>query len=226
MTGETSVVFVVDDDPAIRRALTRLLRAAGFDTRDFPSPEAFLEAHDPATPGCAVLDVAMPGLSGLELQEALTASGCQRQCIFITGRGDIPMSVRAMKAGAVDFLTKPIDAEQLLGAVRAAVARDTLARRARADVDSITQRLVTLTDREREVMEHVVAGRLNKQIAGELGTAEKTIKVHRGRVMAKMGVRSIADLVRVAQRVGIATTASSPGSCDVPGNPVAVSGKA
>jgi FixJ family two-component response regulator len=210
MLGESAMVFVVDDDPAIRKALTRLLRAAGFDVCDFASPQAFLEAHDPATPGCLVLDVAMPGLNGLELQQALAASGCARSIIFITGHGDIPMSVRAMKAGAVDFLTKPIDDELLLAAIETALARDSLARRARADIDSISQRLATLTDREREVLEHVVAGRLNKQIAAELGTVEKTIKVHRGRVMSKMGVHSVADLVRDAQRAGIESAVTSP----------------
>jgi FixJ family two-component response regulator len=209
MTSEPAVVFVVDDDPAIRKALARLLRAAGFEARSFPSPQAFRDEHDPATPGCVVLDVALPGLNGLELQEELAASGCPRSIIFITGRGDIPMSVRAMKAGAIDFLTKPIDDEQLLAAIRTALARDRLARRTRAEAESIQERLATLTEREREVLEHVVAGQLNKQIAGDLGTVEKTIKVHRGRVMAKMGVGSLAELVRLAERAGIIPAASS-----------------
>ena len=210
MTTEPDIVFVVDDDPTIRKALTRLLRAGGFEARTFASPQAFLEQHDPAAPGCVVLDVLMPGLGGLELQQALAASGCVRSIIFITGRGDIPTSVRAMKAGAVDFLTKPIDAEQLLPAVRTALARDRQARRAHDELAAIARRLATLTEREREVLEHVVAGQLNKQIAGDLGTVEQTIKVHRGRVMAKMGVHSLAELVRVAERAGIAPAATPP----------------
>jgi FixJ family two-component response regulator len=204
MTAEAAVVFIVDDDPAICRALTRLLRAAGFAARSFLSPQEFLETHDPATPGCVILDVALPGLNGLELQEALATSGCARSIIFITGQGDIPMSVRAMKAGAVDFLTKPVDDKLLLAAIRTAIDRDRLARRARADSEFVAQRLATLTHREREVLEHVVAGQLNKEIARDLGTVEKTIKVHRARVMAKMGVQTLADLVRVAERIGIA----------------------
>jgi len=209
MTADAEVVFVVDDDPGIRKALARLLRAAGFEARGFASPEAFLEEHDPAAPGCVILDVGLPGLNGLELQQALSASGCARSIIFISGQGDIPMSVRAMKAGAIDFLTKPIDDEQLLAAIRTALQRDRQARRARADRNSIAERLATLTEREREVLEHVVAGQLNKHIARDLGTVEKTIKVHRGRVMAKMGVDSLAELVRVAERAGIVPARSS-----------------
>jgi FixJ family two-component response regulator len=197
-------VFVIDDDPSVLRALTRLLTAAGFPARAFASPAAFLEQHDPATPGCLVLDLALPGLDGLQLQQALTASGCARPIVFITGRGDIPTSVRAMKAGAVDFLTKPVDDEDLLAAVRNAVEMDRLARAAQAELDAFKQRLATLTPREREVLAHVVAGRLNKQIAADLGTVEKTIKVHRARVMEKMAAPSLAGLVRIAERLGIA----------------------
>jgi FixJ family two-component response regulator len=203
MSAQPATVFVVDDDPAICKALTRLLRAAGLEVLAFPSPEAFLDQHDPAAPGCLVLDVAMPGLNGLELQAALAASGCERSIIFLTGHGDIPMSVQAMKAGAVDFLTKPIHDEQLLAAIRAAIERDHLARRDCKERKFIEERLATLTPREREVLDHVVAGQLNKQIAADLGTVEKTIKVHRGRVMAKMGVKSLADLVRVTEKAGI-----------------------
>ena len=169
----------------------------------FPSPAAFLEQHDPATPGCLVLDVALPGLDGLELQQALAASGCARPIVFITGRGDIPTSVRAMKSGAVDFLTKPVDDEELLAAVRNAIEMDRRARVAQVELDALGQRLASLTPREREVLAHVVAGRLNKQIAADLGTVEKTIKVHRARVMEKMAARSLADLVRIAERLGI-----------------------
>ena len=196
-------MFVVDDDPSVLRALTRLFTAAGFKARAFASPAAFLEQHDSAAPGCLVLDVALPGLDGLQLQQALTVSGCARPIVFITGRGDIPTSVRAMKGGAVDFLTKPLRDEDLLTAVRSAIEADRLAREAEVEMDALRQRLATLTPREREVLAHVVAGRLNKQIAADLGTVEKTIKVHRARIMAKMAVRSLADLVRIAERLGI-----------------------
>jgi FixJ family two-component response regulator len=203
MTAASTTVFVVDDDPSVLRALTRLFTATGFKARAFASPAAFLEQHDSAAPGCLVLDVALPGLDGLQLQQALTASGCARPIVFITGRGDIPTSVRAMKGGAVDFLTKPVRDEDLLTAVRSAIEADRLAREAQVEMDALKQRLATLTPREREVLVHVVAGRLNKQIAADLGTVEKTIKVHRARIMEKMTVRSLADLVRIAERLGI-----------------------
>jgi FixJ family two-component response regulator len=204
MTASPGTVFLVDDDPAVLKGLERLLRAAGFAVRGFTSPEAFLDQHDPALPGCAVLDLAMAGLSGLDLQRALAARGCDRPVVFLTGRGDIPASVRAMKAGAVDFLTKPVDDEELLTAVRLALDKDRQAREARIKLEVIERRLSALSPRERDVLRHVVAGRLNKQIAAELGTAEKTVKVHRGRVMVKMGVRSVAELVRLTEQVGIA----------------------
>jgi RNA polymerase sigma factor (sigma-70 family) len=196
---------VVDDDPSVLRALTRLLSAAGLETRGFPSPAAFLDAHDPATPGCLVLDVALPGLDGLELQQALAGSDCARPIVFITGRGDIPTTVRAMKGGAVDFLTKPVNDGDLLAAVRNAIEIDRMARQAQVEMDALRQHLASLTPREREVLVHVVAGRLNKQIAADLGTVEKTIKVHRARIMEKMAVRSLADLVRVAERLGVSS---------------------
>jgi FixJ family two-component response regulator len=196
---------VVDDDPSVLRALTRLLSAAGLQARGFPSPAAFFDAHDPATPGCMVLDVALPGLDGLELQQALSVSDCARPIVFITGRGDIPTTVRAMKGGAVDFLTKPVNDAELLAAVHRAIEVDRLGRVARAELDVLKQRLASLTPREREVLAQVVAGRLNKQIAADLGTVEKTIKVHRGRIMEKMAVRSLADLVRVAERLGVSS---------------------
>jgi len=194
---------VVDDDPSVLRALTRLLSAAGLQARGFPSPAAFLEAHNPKVAGCLVLDVALPGLDGLELQQALMDSGCARPIVFITGRGDIPTSVRAMKGGAVDFLTKPVNDGYLLAAVRNALEIDRVAREAEVEMGALKQRLASLTPREREVLAHVVAGRLNKQIAADLGTVEKTIKVHRARIMEKMAVRSLADLVRVAERLGL-----------------------
>jgi FixJ family two-component response regulator len=202
-------VFVVDDDASVVKALSRLLRAKGYDVRSFTSSRTFLDDHDAAVPGCAVLDVAMPDLDGLALQQALTtATGLPRPIIFLTGRGDVPTSVRAMKAGAVDFLTKPVDGGALLAAIARAADQDAKLRQGHAELVAIQDRLASLTPREREVLAHVVAGRLNKQIAGALGTVEKTIKVHRSRMMDKMGVRTVADLVRLAQRVGI----EKPGS--------------
>jgi FixJ family two-component response regulator len=196
-------VFIVDDDPAVLKGLSRLLRSARLNVATCGSPQEFLEQHDPRAPGCLVLDVAMPGLNGLELQAALTEKGSAVPIIFLTGHGDIPMSVQAMKRGAVDFLTKPVDDGDLLRAIRAAIEKDRVARQARAELDEIHQRLATLTPREREVMEHVIAGQLNKQTAADLGTVEKTIKVHRARVMEKMKVQSVAELVRLAERVGV-----------------------
>lgn len=214
MSAVFNTVFVVDDDPPVLKALERLLRGAGFEVQGFRSAQAFLEQHDSTIPGCAILDVAMDGLNGLELQQALAASGCDRPIVFLTGRGDIPMSVRAMKAGAVNFLTKPVDAKDLLAAVRIAIGKDGMARQAGAELEIIERRLAALTPRERQVLGHVVAGRLNKQIAGELGTSEKTIKVHRARVMQKMSVRSVADLVRATARAGIAPAdISQPVNC-------------
>jgi FixJ family two-component response regulator len=187
----------------VLRALTRLLSAAGLEARGFPSPAAFLQAHDPATPGCLLLDLGLPGLDGLEVQQALSAADCARPIVFITGRGDIPTTVRAMKGGAVDFLTKPVNDSDLLAAVRNAIEIDRVAREAQVETGALKQRLASLTPREREVLAHVVGGRLNKQIAADLGTVEKTIKVHRARIMEKMAVRSLADLVRVAERLGL-----------------------
>jgi FixJ family two-component response regulator len=203
MTDGNFTVFLVDDDPGVLKALSRLLRARGFEVQAFTSPQAFLASHEASIPGCAVFDVSMPGLDGLELQQALSAGGSQRPVIFLTGKGDIPTSVRAMKAGAIDFLTKPVNDDDLLAAISRAEKEDAVTRRANAELDSINARFAILTPREREVMTHVIAGRLNKQIAGDLGTVEKTIKVHRGRVMEKLGVRSVADLVRLAEKAGI-----------------------
>ena len=196
-------IFLVDDDAGVLKALTRLLRVKGYDARPYASPHEFLAHHDPTVPGCAVLDVAMPGLDGLALQEALIAEGAPRPIIFLTGKGDIPTSVRAMKAGAIDFLTKPVSDQILLDAIARAEEQDGKSRQAQAELDTIRARMTTLTPREREVLTHVVAGRLNKQIAGDLGTVEKTIKVHRGRMMEKLGVRTVVDLVRMAERAGI-----------------------
>jgi FixJ family two-component response regulator len=206
MTEDAFTVFLVDDDADVLKALARLLRASGYDSREFASSKDFLREHDASMPGCAVFDVAMPDLDGLALQQALAAKGIERPVIFLTGRGDIPTTVRAMKAGAVDFLTKPVDADALLAAIDNARERESRDREARAEMDFFIARLATLTPREREVFGHVIAGRLNKQIAYDLGTVEKTIKVHRSRMMEKMAVRSLAELVRLAERAGIEAT--------------------
>ncbi len=202
MNDISPTVFMVDDDPDVLKSLARVLRSAGLEVVTFSSPSEFLEQHDPRAAGCLVLDVAMPGLNGLELQAALTAKGSAIPIIFLTGRGDIPMSVQAMKGGAVDFLTKPVDDEDLLKAVNAALEKDRIGRQSRAELDEIQERLATLTPREREVLDHVVTGQLNKQIALDLGTVEQTIKVHRARVMEKMKVNSVAELVRLTERLG------------------------
>jgi FixJ family two-component response regulator len=196
-------VFIVDDDAGVLKALSRLLRAKGYDVRPFASPQAFLAHHDSRVPGCAVLDVSMPGLNGLELQQALTAGESRRPVIFVSGKGDIPTSVRAMRAGAIDFLTKPVRDRDLLAAVARAEEEDAKSRRTRSELAVIGAKMTTLRPREREVFGHVVAGRLNKQIAYDLGTVEKTIKVHRGRMMEKLGLRTVAELVRMADKAGI-----------------------
>jgi FixJ family two-component response regulator len=197
-------VYLVDDDPGVLKALSRLLRARGYEVKPYFSPQLFLEEHDVAVPGCAILDVSMPGLDGLQLQRALTAAGgSHRPVVFVTGKGDIPTSVRAMKAGAIDFLTKPVKDKDLFEAVSSAEAFDAESRRLHSELESMQAKLRTLTPREREVLMHVVAGRLNKQIAGDLGTVEKTIKVHRSRMMEKLGIRMVADLVRMAERLNL-----------------------
>jgi FixJ family two-component response regulator len=203
MTDSSFTVFLVDDDPGVLKSLTRLLKAHGYAVRAFASPREFLARHDPSIPGCAIFDVAMPGLDGLQLQAALNAGDVPRPVTFITGRGDIPTSVRAIQAGAVDFLTKPVNDKNLLAAIARAAERDAAARRRQSGLDAINARLATLTPREREVLTHVVVGRLNKQIAFDLGTVEKTIKVHRGRMMKKLGVRTVADLMRLVDQAGI-----------------------
>ena len=209
MNDTRFTIFLVDDDTGVLSALSRLLRARSYEVQSFASPQAFLAVHDASIPGCAVLDVAMPGLDGLELQRVLTAGSTRRPVIFLTGKSDIPTSVRAMRAGAIDFLTKPVSDADLLTAIARAEKDDASTRHLNAERDSINARFDILTPREREVMTHVIAGRLNKQIAGDLGTVEKTIKVHRGRMMEKMGVRSVADLVRLAERVGITAQSRS-----------------
>ena len=203
MTEPAPTVFVIDDDPSVRRALQRLMRSAGHRVEAFGSAREFLQRGHHNGPGCLVLDVRMPGLTGLDLQAALAAAGYTMPIIFITGHGDVPTSVRAMKAGAVDFLTKPFKDQELLNAVGNALARDRAARRDRTEVEAIHARLTKLTPREREVLCLVVTGMLNKEIAYDLGITERTVKVHRGRVMEKMRAGSLAELVRLAERVGI-----------------------
>jgi FixJ family two-component response regulator len=199
MINPTRIVYLLDDEPGMVKAATRLLRARGFEVEGFTSAAGFLRAYRPGSDSCLILDVAMPGLDGLRLQRRLTHNGILLPIVFLTGHGDIPMSVRAMKAGAVDFLTKPVKDVDLLRAVSAALARAAEQREAAA----ISARLTLLTPREREVMEHVIAGKLNKQIASDLGTGEQNIKIHRGRMMHKMGLESVADLVRIAEKLGI-----------------------
>ncbi|WP_437774737.1 response regulator transcription factor [Sorangium sp. So ce1097] len=201
MAESARTVFVVDDDPSVLRALERLLRAAGYAVEAYASPSEFLERAPSERPGCAVVDLRMPGLGGIELQEELSRRGCPLPIVFLTGHGDVPNSVRAMKAGAVDFLTKPCDDTDLLAAVERAIARDAQARAARGEQQTLQTRFEELTPREREVCLRVAQGLLNKQIAEELGAAEKTIKVHRGRVMEKLGVASVAELVRLVDRL-------------------------
>lgn len=203
-------VFVIDDDAGVRKALARLLRASGWDARAFASTQEFLAEHDPAEPGCLVLDVALPQQNGLDFERELAASGAGRPVVFITGQGDVPTSVKAMKAGAVDFLTKPFGESELLAAVRTAMERDSAARETRAERRKIGDRLARLTSRERQVLEHVVAGQLNKHIAADLGTVEKTVKVHRGRIMRKMGATSLVELVRMADLAGIRPSPAQP----------------
>ena len=196
----TPTVFFVDDEAAVRKAVSRVLRSAQVQVAEFASPGEFLAAHDPDAPGCLLLDVAMPGLSGPELQRILGGRDGTRPIIFLSGHADVPISVGAMKDGAVDFLTKPVRDEVLLAAVRAAFEKDRIARITQREQAGIAARLAKLTPREREVLDHVVTGELNKQIAGALGTVEQTIKVHRARVMEKMGVHSVAELVRLVER--------------------------
>lgn len=205
MTQPDPTVFVVDDDTAVRKALARLMRSVGLNVEMFASAQEFLRRERVEGPGCLVLDVRMPGLSGLDLQEALAAAGISIPIIFITGYGDIPMSVQAMKAGAVDFLPKPFKDQDLLDAIHQAIDRDIQRRQEQAQIAEIQDRVDSLTPREREVLALVVTGMLNKQIASELGTSEKTIKVHRARVMRKMQVMSVAELVRLAEKVGISS---------------------
>jgi FixJ family two-component response regulator len=204
MDSEKRTVFVVDDALEVRAGLSRLLGVAGYQVRAFESAESFLLEHDIGTSGCLLLDVRMPGLSGPDLQHSLASNGLTRPIVFLTGNSDVQTSVRAMKDGAVDYLTKPVDDLRLFAAVEHALRLDSKQRLERSIRRTIQQRLETLTPRERQVMTHVIRGRLNKQIAADLGTGEKTVKVHRARVMSKMIVRSVAALVQLCARVGVA----------------------
>ncbi len=209
MGASTPTVYVVDDDADLLRAIGRLLESVGLRAATFPSAYQFIEQYDRSAPGCLVLDLALPGMSGLELQRVLEQQGSLLPIVFLTGRGDIATSVQAMKHGAADFLTKPIDDDELIAAIHEALARDQALRRARLERERLAECLAALTERERQVLELIVAGRLNKQIAAELGTVEKTIKFHRANLMRKMGVRVVADLVKLAERAGVG---SAPGT--------------
>ncbi|MGB6309378.1 MAG: response regulator transcription factor [Steroidobacteraceae bacterium] len=202
MAEERAIVFVIDDDPSMRSALEDLVNTVGLEVRAFASPQEFLQSKPPDAPGCLVLDVRLPGMSGLTFQTELAKEGLALPVIFITGHGDIPMSVRAMKAGAVEFLTKPFHDQDLLDAIHAAIERDRKARREAVRLAELRERFTTLSERERQIMTLVVVGRPNKQIAGELRLSEMTVKVHRGQVMRKMRAGSLPELVRMADRLG------------------------
>ena len=198
-----TLVGIVDDDPSVRKGLARLVKGAGYRVEIFASAREFLARPQQEDPSCLLLDVRMPGLTGLELQEALAAAGRRLSIIFVSAHGDVPGSVKAMKGGAIDFLTKPVDARDLLGAIGRAVAKALTAQREQAGATDVQGRLKTLTAREAQVFALVVTGMLNKQVAAELGIVEKTVKVHRARVMEKMRAGSLAELVRLADRAGI-----------------------
>jgi FixJ family two-component response regulator len=207
--GETeSIVFIIDDDPLYRTSSERLIRSVGFRVQSFESARDFLNSRRPNVPSCLVLDVRLPGLSGLDLQRELAAADVHIPIIFVTGHGDIPMSVQAMKAGAVEFLTKPFRDQTLLDAIGQAIGRDQVARQQHARKADLRRRYESLNPREREVFKCVVSGMLNKQIADELGATERTVKFHRGNIMRKMRVNSLAELARLAEALGIASQGS------------------
>ena len=203
MTEEHPVVFVIDDDPSVRDALENLVRSVGLEVQSFGSTQEFLHSKRPEAPACLVLDVRLPGSSGLNFQRELLDLKIPLPIIFITGRGDIPMSVKAMKAGAVEFLTKPFREEELLDAIQQGIQRDRLRRQDVSSIASLQELYRTLTPREKDVMGHIIAGRLNKQVAADLDLSEVTVKVHRRQIMRKMQAKSVADLVRIADKLGI-----------------------
>ena len=203
MNNSDTMVYVVDDDPTVLQAVSRLLRATGFQVSTFSSPHRFLEQRDPHATACLILDLAMPGLNGLQLQQTLASTGEPLPVIFLSGQADVPASVNAMKRGAADFLTKPVERDALVTAVRSALKRAAAARLVDREVAEIRERLQSLTPRQYEVFQHVISGKLNKQTAADIGAAEKTVKAHRARMMEKMKVESVAELVRFAERLGI-----------------------
>ena len=210
MTTADVTVFVVDDDVSVRKSVARLIESVGLKVETFASAREYLKQDPCEGPACLVLDVRMPEMSGLDLQDELTSAGLSMPIIFITGHGNVPMSVKAVKAGAVDFIEKPFDDQTLLDAINEAIKRDRKSKLDQAEINEIQKRVDSLTKREKEVFALVVQGLLNKRIAFELGTSEKTVKVHRGRVMEKMQAESLADLVRMAERIGIDKTKGLP----------------
>ena len=209
MTAPNALVFLIDDDASVRKGVSRLLRSAGYKSESFESASDFLQREQHPGPACLIVDVRMPGINGMDLQETLIQRRREEQLVFITGHGDISMCAQAMKAGAADFLPKPFRDEELLQCVERALTQSAEQRRRSAEKHQIRQLLDLLTPREFEVMQLVIAGMLNKQIAGELGTAEKTVKVHRHRVMQKLRVTSVAELVRLVEKAGLAAAANS-----------------
>jgi FixJ family two-component response regulator len=206
MTHSIPTVFIVDDDASVLKALERLLRSVGLNATTFLTPQEFFDQYDQSIPGCLVLDIAMPGINGLKMQQVLADQDYTLPIIFLTGHGDIRMSVQAIKQGAIDFLTKPANDSILIAAIQSALEKDRLARENFSELSELRQRLAKLTPREREVLSHIISGKINKKIAAELGTVEKTIKVHRAHLMMKLKVHSLAELVKLAERLGVTSS--------------------